>query len=139
MLVQDGKGKAALDPFGHGFQALQIETPALFKQLYSNIAVCLNPGLGQALLKGNVIMNHTIVGKGKGQAVNLTTERMVVVVPFGTSLSRITSMAHHSPGFHRNAELHKAPSPRTLVDLELSPNVVGNAGSVRAANFTLPR
>ncbi|WP_418371112.1 hypothetical protein, partial [Agathobaculum sp.] len=73
----------------------------------------------------------------KATAVNLTKERMVILVKLRITLSRHASVTHHDIYAVRNMDLHFPSGKGTLVDPKAVVKVIGDAGRIRAANLTL--
>ena len=72
------------------------------------------------------------MGQGKGSLLDMAQKGVVVVVTFFTPLGGHAGVPHHRPGVPGNLKLHGMGGPWTLVDMELSPAVVGDSGGVRS-------
>lgn len=73
----------------------------------------------------------------KATAVNLTKERMVILVKLRITLSRHASVTHHDIYTVRNVNLHLSSRQRTFVDAQAVVKVIRNAGCVRATHLAL--
>ena len=78
------------------------------------------------------------MGKGEGFSFGLTRKRVIILVAFFTALRGHTGMAHHDVYAMRDMQVHFVRCKRSLVDSHASSNVVGDAGSVCAADLALP-
>ena len=75
--------------------------------------------------------------KRKAVSINVTKERVIVLVKLCITLSRHTGMTHddvHSVG---NMNLHLSSAKGTLIEAQTVIEIVGDARCVRAAHLTL--
>ena len=77
------------------------------------------------------------MSESKAVSVNVTKERVVVLVKLRVTLSRHASVTHHDIYAVRNMDLHFPSGKWTLVDSKAVVKVIGDAGRIRAANLTL--
>ena len=74
--------------------------------------------------------------KCKSAAVNMTKERMVILVKLCITLCGHTGMPHDGIRAVRNVNLHLTSGNRTLVNSQAVVEVIRNAGCVRATQLT---
>ena len=79
------------------------------------------------------------MSESKAVSVNVTKERMVILIKLRVALSRHASVTHHDIYTVRNMDFHLTSGKGTLINPQTVVKVVGNAGRVRAANLTLTR
>ena len=77
------------------------------------------------------------MGEGKSTAVNMTKERVVILVKLCITLCGHAGMAHNGIHAVRNMNLHLPSGNRTFVDTQAVVEVIGDAGCIRAAHLTL--
>ena len=77
------------------------------------------------------------MGEGKSTAVNMTKERMIILVKLRSPLCCHTGMPHNRIHAVRNMNLHLPSGNRTLVNSQAVVEVIRNAGCVRATHLTL--
>ena len=77
------------------------------------------------------------MGEGKSTAVNMTKERMIILVKLRIALCGHTGMSHDGIHAVRNVNLHLTSGNRALINPQAVIKVVGNAGCIRAAHLTL--
>ena len=75
----------------------------------------------------------------KATAVNLTKERMVILVKLRITLSRHASVTHHDIYAVRNMDLHFPSGKWTLVDAQTVIEVISDTGCIRTAHLTFTR
>ena len=75
--------------------------------------------------------------KCKSAAVNMTKERVVILVKLRVTLCGHTGMPHDGIHAVRNMNLHLPSGNRTFVDTQAVVEVIGDAGCIRAAHLTL--
>ena len=122
-------------------QAVEVEGFLLFKKLHRNIAVRLDARHREIFFHAKllVVPKHAVMCEGEAVSVNMTKERMIVLVKLRIALCSHTGVAHddvHSVG---NMNLHLPSGKRTLVNPQTVIEVVRNAGCVRAAHLAFTR
>ena len=75
--------------------------------------------------------------KCKSTAVNMTKERMIILVKLCITLCGHTGVSHDSVHAVRNMDFHLPSGNRTFVDTQAVVEVIGDAGCIRAAHLTL--
>ena len=75
--------------------------------------------------------------KGKSIAIDVTRERMIILVKLRIALCCHAGMAHNGIHAVRNMNLHLPSGNRTFVDTQAVVEVIGDAGCIRAAHLTL--
>ena len=73
----------------------------------------------------------------KSTAVNMTKERVVILVKLCITLCGHTGVSHDNVHAVRNMDFHFPSRNRTLVDAQTIVEVIGNTGRIRAAHLTL--
>ena len=73
--------------------------------------------------------------KGKSTAVNMTKERMVILVKLCIALSRHASVTHHDIYAVRNVNLHFPSGKGALINAQTAVEAVGNTCRVRTAHL----
>ena len=73
----------------------------------------------------------------KSTAVNMTKERMIILVKLCIILCGHTGVSHDNVHAVRNMDFYLPSGNRTLVDAQAVIKVVGNAGCISAAHLTL--
>ena len=79
------------------------------------------------------------MGEGKSIAIDMTRERMIILVKLRITLCGHTRMSHDHVYTVRNMNLHLSSRQRTFVDPQTVIEVVGNAGRIRAAHLAFTR
>ena len=123
---------------GHPPEAVQVQRSLPLQELDCHIAVRRDSGLGQPQLfpQRPVVLDYPVVGQGKGSILDTAQKGVVVAVTFFTPLGGHAGVPHHHPGVPGNLKPHGMGGPWTLVDMELSPAVVGDSGGVRSPYLT---
>ena len=75
--------------------------------------------------------------EGKAVSVNVTKERMVILVKLCIALCGHTSVPHDHVHTFRNVNLHFPSGKGALINAQAVVKVIGDAGRIRAANLTL--
>ena len=75
--------------------------------------------------------------EGEAVSVNVTKERVVILVKLRITLCSHTSVTHHDIYTVRNMDFHLTSGKGTLINPQTVVKVVRNAGRIRAANLTL--
>ena len=75
--------------------------------------------------------------ESKTAAVNVTKERVVILVKLRIALCCHAGMAHNGIHALRNMNHHLPSGNRTFVDTQAVVEVIGDAGCIRAAHLTL--
>ena len=75
--------------------------------------------------------------KGKSIAIDMTRERMIILVKLRIALCGHASMPHHDIYTVRNMDFHLPSGQGTFVDAQTVVKVVRNAGRIRSAYLTL--
>ena len=75
--------------------------------------------------------------KGKSIAIDMTKERMIILVKLRVTLCGHTGMTHDSIHAVWNMNFHLPSGNRAFVDSQTVGEIVGNAGCIRAAHLTL--
>ena len=79
------------------------------------------------------------MSESKAVSVNVTKERVVVLVKLRIALCGHTGMAHNDPAVCWNTEPHPVRRYGTFVDAQMPVRAVRDASSVCAALFTFRR
>ena len=119
-------------------QAVKVEGFLLFKKLHRNVAVRLNTRHWQILFHTEffVIPENAVVSEGKATAVNMTKERVVILVELCIALCGHTGMTHHDVYAVRNVNLHFPSGKGALINPQTVVKVIGDACRVCAAHLT---
>ncbi len=109
------------------------------KKLNGNVAVGLDARHWQILFHTEffVIPQYAVVGESKAVAINVTKERVIILVKLRVALRGHASVPHHDIYAVRNVNLHLSSGNRTLVDVQTVVEIVGDARRIRAAHLTL--
>ena len=75
------------------------------------------------------------MSEGKAVSVNVTKERMVILIKLCIALCGHTSMTHDDVHTVRNVNLHFPSGKGALINAQTVIKVVGNAGRVCAAHL----
>ena len=107
IIAKDCKNKAAGNCLCHIFQRIHIDRILPLQKLHSNVAVCLDFGIGQLQIRTqfSVIVQHPIVCKGKSTTIRLPLKRMVVIIMLFASLRGKACMTDHGSRVLREVEL----------------------------------
>ena len=118
-------------------QAVEVEGFLLFKKLHCNVAVRFDARHRQIFFHAKffIIPQHTVVCESKAVSVNVTKERMVILVKLRVALSRHASVTHHDVYAVRNVNLHFPSRQRTFEDPQTVIEVVGDTGCIRTAHL----
>ena len=77
------------------------------------------------------------MSESKAVSVNVTKERVVVLVKLRIALCGHTGMAHDRVHTVRNVNLHFSSGQGALVNSQAVVEIIRDAGRIRAANLTL--
>ena len=77
--------------------------------------------------------------KRETASVNVTKERMVILVKLRIALSRHARVTHDYVDIVRQMDFHFPSGKRTFVNPHTAVEVVGDAGCIRAAHLALTR
>lgn len=86
-----------------------------------------------------VIPENAIVCEGKAAAVNMTKERMIVLIELSIALGRHSRVTHDYVDVMRKVDLHFPSGQRALINPHTTVEIIRNAGCIRATNLTLTR
>lgn len=135
---QQCKGIGALQLLGQPSEAVKVQRSLPLQELDRHIAVRLDPVFwdSQLLAQRPVVLNHPVVGQGKRPLPGLAQEGMVVVIAIFIPLGGHAGVPHHYPGVSRKPLVYGMGGLWALVDVKLSPAVIGNSGGVRSPYLT---
>ena len=104
-----------------------------------NIAVRFNTRERQIFFHAKflVIPENAIVCEGKAAAVNMTKERVVVLVKLRIALGGHARVTHHDVYVVGQVDFHFPSGKRALVDAHTTIEVVRDAGCIGAAHLAL--
>lgn len=133
--------KKSLDLFSHLCKAVKVEGFLLFQKLHRHIAVgldfCFRQMLG--MTKSTVIPQHTVVRQRKALSLYTAQKGMIVKILLRAALRRHARMSHDDVSLRRNTQMQPMRRQRTLVNLQPTRCVVGDAGGIGAARFCRDR
>lgn len=109
----------------------------LLQKLHRHIAVgldfCFRQMLG--MTKSTVIPQHTVVRQRKALSLYTAEKGVVVIVLLRTALCCHPRMSHNDMCFRWNTQMQPMRRQRTLIDLQSSRCVVGDAGGIGTTYF----
>ena len=113
----------------------------LFQQLHCDKAVGFDFGFRELLLfaKQQIVMQYAVVRQREGEASCRTTKSVVVIVLFRAALCHHTGMPHNDPCIIEQPDMQLVGRQGTLVDVQLTPAVVGKPCCICAACFAFCR
>ena len=131
--VKHRKDKRTLDFLRHRADGREVQGFLLFEQLYSDIAVGLNPGIRKILGLSElfIIPEHTIVRQCKGSG----RPRMIIEVVCRFALCGKSGVSHDNMNPVGYTEFELMRSERAFVNFDVALKVVGDAGRIGAAHF----
>ena len=137
ILVQHCKDERALDRFSHSLQAVKVEGFLLFKELNGNIAVRFHACQRKIFFHAQflVIPENAIVCEGKAAAVNVTKERVVVLIELSITLGRHSRVTHDYVDVMWQVNFHLSSGQRALINTHAAIEVVRNTSRVCAAHL----
>ena len=86
-----------------------------------------------------VIPEHAVMRESKAVAVNVTKERVIILVKLRIALCCHVGMPHDHVYTVRNVDFHFSSRNRALINPQSIVEVVGDTGRIRATNLTLTR
>lgn len=137
---QDGEGEGALQLLRHGGQGGVGDLSGLLQQLHRHIGVGLHPAPGQAVAPAQlpIIVEHTVVGQGKGSAPGPAREGVVVLVLLLAALGGHSGVAHEDLRLPGKAEGKPPGGTGGLPDADAALLHPGKARGVGAPDLGLP-
>ena len=123
------------------FKAVKVEGFLLFKKLHRNVAVRFNTRERQIFFHAQflVIPENAIVCEGKTAAVNMTKERMIVLIELSIALGRHSRVTHDYVDVMWQVNFHLSSGQRALINTHAAIEVVRNTSRVCAAHLAFTR
>ena len=86
-MIQYGNTKGSIQFLGHGCQRSGMNVTAVLQQLNCHIAVRTDFGAGQLFFSAQlqVIVNHPVMGQGKGSFPCCGPERVIIEILLGAA------------------------------------------------------
>ena len=96
ILIQNRKHKRTLDLLSHSFQAVEVEGIVFLQKLHRNVAIGFHARQRQIFVQTQffVIPEDAVVHKREPAAVDMSKERMIILVELSVTLSRHARVPH---------------------------------------------